>query len=835
MNTKLLLAILALLCLVFKLEAQCDPSQSTTASTLTNDFRVLNTSPFGNRIFHFVPDLYYSPPVIPITTTYTLRRLWMGGYDPQGNLSLAASRYGDNGITDYKSGPILINGDLNEDELCSYYSRVWSIYDEDIIALKEDFRSGQLNIEDIPVDILEWPAKNNPHNGQFAVDYDMAPYVDINSDGIYDPLDGDYPIALEENPDFSAYAFNFYVYNDNVTHVLSRGNIINMEIHQIRYLTQCPSTDELDRSIFNRIKYIYKGTVPLTQFKIGLWEDSDLGCYFNSYNGCSAELNSTYVYSRKQTSQYCGGNQGLPSSSYAIRSTVFLNEDIVSFMPTINPNFPSQSLSSFKTLNYYKSLCGLWVDGTPLTSGGTGYDSLNNGLITNLAYPDFPNNPGGWSMLVDSVPYPDIKPVTTVYNDDLMPGQQGVIDFADHVKFSDQYDDENMFEIFPDVINKLREEYNMALNNNLECNIPPCIVDCVWPGDINCDYVVDGHDVILSGVYSGRGITQGPSRMYESIRWAGFDSEYWDTSHNLGNINARFGDVNGEGIIDTADFYYTTFNIGKSHPNYVKEQEELTTEGDVILKATFEIDSIDLDTANLFDRLIIMELFLGEVGQALSEPIHGLTFNMQLDTQVIEILESSLDINKDSLFQYNSTIEYETSGELGRVIDNSGPVILSNYNGVNQSQGFRIFSETLHIKRGSVTGNPDGRDTLQVCLYNVKAINAEGEKIDIGGISDEIIISNMLYDPNLVSDKEIHDTGNAMLIYPNPVNKILNLRTDYQESSAISIFDLQGCLIITQKLEDSKTKVDVGDLSPGLYLIQYHDEDTQRTMKFTKM
>ncbi len=49
-----------------------------------------------------------------------------------------------------------------------------------------------------PIPILEWPANGNPFakgagGVALVVNHDLAPFVDVNGDGKYNPLLGDYP------------------------------------------------------------------------------------------------------------------------------------------------------------------------------------------------------------------------------------------------------------------------------------------------------------------------------------------------------------------------------------------------------------------------------------------------------------------------------------------------------------------------------------------------------------------------------------------------------------------------------------------------------------------
>jgi len=839
-KTNYTISVLFLLLFSVQLHSQCELPDNDAFSELINDHRITYTRAGGAiSSFSDINDAYYVHPVIPIFNSYTSRGLWMGGYDTLGNLSIAISTYDHTRSTDHQVGPIVEVDSTDQEAFCTFYNRIWTILEQDIIELKELFSISQLRESDIPLDILQWPAKNNPHNGKFAIDYDMAPFFDFNSDGDYDPLDGDYPIALQEQPEFSAYTFNFSVYNDNVPHSLSRGQRIVMETHLTKYLTQCPSTTELDKSIFHRVKYIYKGDKTYNNFKIGLWEDGYLGCAFNNLIGCSEELNATYTYAPDSDRLFCDPTDQALGSAYAIKSSVILSHDIKSFQPFFNPNIGNnipQTTDPRSTIQYYYLLDSKWIDGRPLTYGGSGYDTTGTGTPTNIAYPDFPNDENGWSMLTDSVHFTDVRAVTKIEDTILTPGQEGIIDFADHISYSTRYEDESMFELYPDIIDNLRKEYNDAINGRLDCNISPCAESCVWPGDINGDNLVGGEDIIISGVYAGRGRLQGPSREYESIRWNAFTSDDWDPSLSIADVNAKYADVNGDGIIEYSDFYYTTNNYGRSHSNYEIENEELTTEGDVNLTVRMDKEFVDFDTANLLVRLFTLDVFLGEEGVLLEEPIHGLSFEMQLDTNIIESFGSRIWVDEDNVFQYHKAIEHYNTIENGyNLIDDSGPIILSNYNGIDQGVGFKILNHNYIIKPDLTTNNPDGRDTVKVKFYNVKAINSAGQYIDIGSINDEIIITNVEYRPPLSSTDHLLHNNPTLVLYPNPVDDVLKIKSEESMEGILTVIDMYGKNIMAKRISASESNIDVSDICSGVYLIHYKStQGTEYMSKFIK-
>jgi len=76
-----------------------------------------------------------------------------------------------------------------------------------------------------------------------------------------------------------------------------------------------------------------------------------------------------------------------------------------------------------------------------------------------------------------------------------------------------------------------------------------------------------------------------------------------------------------------------------------------------------------------------------------------------------------------------------------------------------------------------------------------------------------------------------------MNVYPNPVENqmTVNIRKGIGENSIINILDITGRVLNTLTVTDQKTTVDVSDLQPGTYMLQYVDGNRREQVKFTKL
>ena len=71
------------------------------------------------------------------------------------------------------------------------------------------------------------------------------------------------------------------------------------------------------------------------------------------------------------------------------------------------------------------------------------------------------------------------------------------------------------------------------------------------------------------------------------------------------------------------------------------------------------------------------------------------------------------------------------------------------------------------------------------------------------------------------------------LIYPNPVNKILNIRNedDFQE---LTIYNTAGAILVKQKLEPNHNATDLSGLASGIYFVTLSKQSNRHTIKIIK-
>jgi len=218
--------------------------------------------------------------------------LWVVGLDESGNVHSATSRYPVGNVTDYWPGPVPSDGLANA-TICSSWDRFFKVNKSEIDAHLSDLAAD--NVVDTPLEsIYSWPSRGNPYFEDYTgyampPDQDLAPFIDVDGDGIYDPNAGDYP-AIKGSQSI------WWVYNDvGNNHLASNTDPVGVEVQVMAY-AQSSRDDALDYTTFYDYKVINKWGLTYPEFYAGFFVDPDLGCYLDDYVGVDSTRNMAYCY-----------------------------------------------------------------------------------------------------------------------------------------------------------------------------------------------------------------------------------------------------------------------------------------------------------------------------------------------------------------------------------------------------------------------------------------------------------------------------------------------------------------------------------------------------------
>jgi len=256
--------------------------------------------------------------------------LWMGGVDPANQLKIAAVLYRASGRNDFWPGPLTNTGDASTDaDVCLQFDRFWSTsraQAEAHIQWKLCTEDPDCRLDDIfpqgysvPTNFITWPAMGNVDAGQ---DLYLAPFVDWDGDGVYDPFQGDYPdygfnLSVEdcknkrrEDP-VPLFGDNniYWIFNDKGNaHTETQGQPIGLEVRAQAFSFN--SNDEINNMTFYNYVVINQGTQTLLNTYFGHFVDADVGCSNDDFAGCDVQRGLGFAYNWQDVDVTCLGAPG---------------------------------------------------------------------------------------------------------------------------------------------------------------------------------------------------------------------------------------------------------------------------------------------------------------------------------------------------------------------------------------------------------------------------------------------------------------------------------------------------------------------------------------------
>jgi hypothetical protein len=400
-----------------------------TGTTLLNEPQGFNTLDINNvkAAVSTMGDMHwngsnsaYEVPKNSGRNTIFCSNFWIGGVDGGGQLHQAAMTYRQIGF-DYWPGPLDTITGTTDTATVIAYNKVWKVDRLKIEEFQTMFANGSVQNGSYTVDptILSWPAHGT---GNFS--RNLAPFVDVNADGNYNPLtDGDYPKIKGDQ-------MCFWIFNDSRTHTETGGASLGIEVHASAYAFACPdagvndSANALNYTTLYNYKIFNRSSNNYQQGALGIMEDVDLGGPYDDYVGCNPADNYGFVFNGDSIDDNGGTGQLLYGTNPPMQSTVILNGPVSDLGDnidndndgTIDEVGERSLMTSFLYYNndgsttgnpggdqgMYAYLNSMWMDSTHVTYGGDGH--LSSGINTNFMFDGVPSVSGWTEQSVGNAP-----------------------------------------------------------------------------------------------------------------------------------------------------------------------------------------------------------------------------------------------------------------------------------------------------------------------------------------------------------------------------------------------------------------------------------------------
>ena len=299
--------------------------------------------------------------------------VWVGG-TVSGQERVAGATYGD---FEFWPGPLGAGATLPETDCRRTNVNGREAWDRIYVVSTADLDAYAQSGTTTP-DLEDWPVGL----GAPTVDASGEPVIPQSRDQLIDLASGEQPVVYGSQT-------AFWVMNDvGNTHVSTGSEPLGIEVQVSAFAIADPENPALDQGTFYRHTVVNRSTASIDDAYLTLFADPDLGYYGDDYIGTDPARGMTFVYNADNEDENGYGTPP-PAMGYDLLSGAASGM----YGGNVGPDQPTGDPTN-KT-EYYNRMQGLWNDGSPITTGGTGYQS--GGDVTPWTFPGAPEIEAFWS------------------------------------------------------------------------------------------------------------------------------------------------------------------------------------------------------------------------------------------------------------------------------------------------------------------------------------------------------------------------------------------------------------------------------------------------------
>lgn len=356
-------------------------------------------------------------PSLPKKHSLFAGSIWVGGIDANGVLKVAAQTYRQTSTlgVGWWAGPLVIDSAFTTRDECRRWDTHWKVERRQIQEHIAAIASGDPTYI-VPDAIRNWPWQGDVTLGQELY---MAPFVDVDADGVYNPQAGDYPDIFGDQS-------IWFVTNDRGAPSTSGASQIGMEIQTQAFAYQ--SNDELNNMTFYSNKIINRSTVRLDSCFMAQWVDPDLGNPVDDFVGCDVPRGLGICYNGDDDDEGIQGyglnppsvgvdffegpfsdpndgidnnRNGLVDELIAVGCDPTPQTERIIMAKFLYFNNDSSPIGNPTTAEHaYNYMIGRWKDNTRMVYGGNGYPGSQGAtaLPADLMFPGISDMQYGWGL-----------------------------------------------------------------------------------------------------------------------------------------------------------------------------------------------------------------------------------------------------------------------------------------------------------------------------------------------------------------------------------------------------------------------------------------------------
>ncbi len=319
----------------------------------------------------------------------------------------------------------------------------------------------------------------------------------------------------------------------------------------------------------------------------------------------------------------------------------------------------------------------------------------------------------------------------------------------------------------------------------------------VFAGDTNNDGVVDMADLYAVARNMG---SYGTARTNGNIDWRAQCASDWgvkDAANN--NLDLKFGDANGDGIISAADTSAISYNFGNTNTIFAEKTAQ---------PSSLAVQLISPVTAVHPGDMVEIQVSIGST-EIPAIDLSGVSFNVNFDPKRLNANTIGVDFNKAGfMVQYNAALwlnQITGNGVLAAALVRSLAKPASGHGTIGTVHGV-VIEDVAGFKQGD-------QQYLTVSIPDMLATNGDGQPIALKGTEIKI--------PILPKDDKAALQNSDLHIFPNPSN----VRAEFylngtNEMQSVTVYDAAGRNVKTViDIHSKQLSLPTNDMAHGLYIV----------------
>lgn len=347
------------------------------------------------------------------------------------------------------------------------------------------------------------------------------------------------------------------------------------------------------------------------------------------------------------------------------------------------------------------------------------------------------------------------------------------------------------------VANGLCQSAKIVMNvlDVISSGAPYCFDDCVWPGDVNRDGIVNNKDLLPMGYFMG---LEGLPRENASAEFTGQYADNWNNPLINSPLDVKHADTNGDGKVTAADttaisqFYNQQHNIFPNIPPTSKD-----------LPFSFKVLTPNPGIGDLVE----VEVSLGNSAEPITN-LYGFTFDVSLSPTIRDSAfrmtyynDSWLNTNAASLWMGKSPRQ----GRLETAFTRAG---------INPVSGYGVIGKFEFIVIDIIHGaKPEEKPAIRLNIDNPLLLQGNGYSTSGGEHTIEIPLRS---EPQT----EIQASDSDFFVYPSPADELLRVHLNGDDLiKSLSIFDATGRMVYNSgDVQWEHTELNISELQEGFYV-----------------